>query len=176
MNPVMAKGPKGTYHIVSVGGAINQADLVPQFIGDEHVETLSEAELAHHIVRKVTEPIAHVLHISLLVVGFKVAIIASQDSAQLTHMEEHHVFHSLESILRECLAEDSPLAPVHSLINGVVGVVHALDGRKRIIERGLLQTLAVAIYVVKSTIRVDRDKVRCDPNVGSILVVQLVQP
>lgn len=67
-------------------------------------------------------------------------------------MEEHHVFHSLQGILGECLAEHSSLAPVHGLINRVVGVIHALDGRERIIESGFLETLAVPVYIVEPAI------------------------
>lgn len=66
-----------TYHVVTVRGTIYQTNLVSKAVGDEHIETLSETELAHHIVGEVTEPIAHVFHISFLVVGFEVSIIAS---------------------------------------------------------------------------------------------------
>lgn len=161
---------------MSVRSAIYQSNFVSKLVGDEHIETLSEAELAHHVVREVTEPIAHVLHISLLIVGFEVPVIAGQDRTQLTHMEQHHVFHSLECIFREGLAEHSPLATVHGLIDGVMGVVHALDGRESIVEGGFLETLAVSVDVVKATVGVDGDKVRCDTDVGSVLVVQLMQP
>lgn len=161
---------------MSVRSAIHQSNLVSKLVGDEHVETLSEAKLAHHVIREVTEPIAHVLHISLLVVGFEVPVIAGQDRTQLADMEQHHVFHSLEGIFGESLAEHSPLAAVHCLIDGIVGVVHALDGWESIVEGGFLETLAMSVDIVKTTVGVDGNEVRCDPDVGSVLAVQLVQP
>lgn len=161
---------------MSVRSAIYQSNFVSKLVGDEHIETLSEAKLAHHVIREVTEPIAHVLHISLLIVGFEVPVIAGQDRTQLTDMEQHHVFHSLEGILGESLTEHSPLAAVHGLIDGVVGVVHALDGWESIVEGGFLETLAMSVDIVKTTVGVDGDEIRCDPDVGSVLAVQLVQP
>jgi hypothetical protein len=57
-----------------------------------------------------------------------------------------------------------------------MGVVHSLDGWESIIEGGFLETLAVSVDVVKATVGVDGDEVRCDSDVGSVLAVQLMQP
>jgi hypothetical protein len=65
---------------------------------------------------------------------------------------------------------------MHGLIDGVVRVVHALDGRESIVKSRFLKTLAVPVDIVKSAIGVDGDEIRCDTNVGPVLAVQLMQP
>lgn len=159
-----------------VRSAIHQSDFVSPAVRDEHVETLAEAELAHHIVREIAEPVAHVLHVSLLVMGLEISIISSQNCTQLAHMEEHNVLHSLQCVFRESLAQHSPFATMHGFIDGIVRVVHALDSRESVVESGFLETLAVPVDIVKSAIGVDGDEIRCDANVGPVLAVQLMQP
>lgn len=89
-------------------------------------------------------------------------------------MEEHHILHALESVLRESLAKYSPFATMHSFINSIVGVIHTLDGGESIVEFGLLKAFPVPVDIVQSTVRVDRDKIRRNAHVCPVLTVQLV--
>jgi hypothetical protein len=116
-------------------------------LGDEHVEALSKAELAHHIVREITEPIGHVPDHTLALTTL-IAIRARQRGAELSHMQQHHILHALERTLREGLAENTSLAPVNSLINRIVRIIHALDGGERVVEIGFLESLAMAVDIV----------------------------
>ena len=142
---------------------------------DEHVKALPKAELAHHIVGEIAEPISHVLHHTLLVTTL-IAIHTRQRRAELSHMQQHHILHTLQRGLRKCLAKHTPLAPVHRLINRIVRVVHSLDGRECVVEIGLLEPLAVAVDIVQTAVGVDRDKVRRDTDVRAVLLVESVQP
>lgn len=65
---------------------------------------------------------------------------------------------------------------MHALINSVVCVIHALDGRESIVEFGLLKVFPVSVDIVQSTVRVDRDEIRRNTHVCPILTVQFVQP
>lgn len=143
---------------------------------DEHVKALSKAELAHHIVGEITEPICHILHHAFLIATLIAAIHTRQRRAKLSHMQQHHIFHTLQRSLRKGLAKHTPLAPVNRLINRIVRVVHTLDGRERVVEIGLLEPLAVAVDIVQTAVGVDRDKVRRDTNVRTVLLVESVQP
>lgn len=77
-------------------------------------------------------------------------------------------------MLGERLAQHSPLPAMHGLVNRIVGIVHTLDGRERVVEFRFLQSLPVSVDIVQPPIRVDRDEVWCNPNMGSVLFVLLV--
>lgn len=65
---------------------------------------------------------------------------------------------------------------MHGLINCIVRVIHALDGREGIVKVCLLQPLAVSVDVVQAAVGVHRYEVRRYAYVGSILAVEIVQP
>lgn len=165
-----------TYHIMSVRGAIYQANFTSLVLRDKHIKAFAEAELTHHIIREVTKPISHVLDIAFLIMRIEISIIPSEHGAQLTHMEEHHILHPFESIIRESLAKHSSLATMHGFIDRIVRVIHTLDGREGIIEISLLEAFSMPVDVVQSTVRVDGDEIRSDAHVCPVLAVQLVQP
>lgn len=121
---------------------------------DEHVKALSKAELTHHIVGEVTEPLCHILHHTLLIT-ILIAIHTRQRRAKLSHMQQHHIFHTLQCAIRKRLAKHTPLTSVYRLINRIVRVVHPLDGGERIVEIGLLKPLAVAVDIVQTAVGVD---------------------
>lgn len=86
-------------------------------------------------------------------------------------MQQHHILHALQRLVRECLAEHAPLAPVHRLVDGVVRVVHALDGGEGIVKIGLAEPLAIAVDVVQAAVRVDGDEVGCRPDMGAVFLM-----
>lgn len=62
------------------------------------------------------------------------------------------------------------------LINCVVGVVHALDGREGVVEISFLESLAMPVDIVQAAVRVDRDEVRGDTHMRAVFAVQGVEP
>ena len=91
-------------------------------------------------------------------------------------MQEHHILHTLERIVREGLTQHAPLPAVDGLIDGIVGVVHALDGREGVIEVRLLESLTVPVDIMQALVRVDRDEVGGHPDVRAVLCMQVMQP
>lgn len=136
-----------TYNIVSIRSTIHQSNHMSATLGDEHVEALSKAELTHDIVGEITEPIAHILHHTLAFTTL-VASSTRQHGAELSNMQQHNILHTLQRSFRESLAEHAPLTPMHSLIDRVMRVIHALDGGERVVEIGFLEPLAVAVDIV----------------------------
>lgn len=65
---------------------------------------------------------------------------------------------------------------MHSLIDRIMRVIHALDGGECVVEIGFLESLAVAVDIMETTVGVDGDKVRRDTDMRAILFVELVQP
>lgn len=131
-----------------VRSTIHQPNFISPRLRNKHVKALPKAELAHDIVREIAKPITHVLDIALLIMRFEIPVIPSKHSTQLTHMEEHHILHPLQSIIRKGLAKNSPFATVHGFINSVVRVIHALDSRESIVKIGLLKAFPVPIDIV----------------------------
>ena len=163
--------------------AINQPNHVSPSIGNQHIKALPETQLPHNIVREVPEPIGHVAdNITTLLlrvassVTIPIGLLPSQRRAELPHMQEHDILHGLERMVRERLAQHAPLAPMYGLIDGVVGVVHALDGGEGIVEVGLSGSLSVSVDIVQTLVGVDGHEVRSHPNVRAIFSVQSVQP
>lgn len=146
---------------------------------NQHVEALAKAELAHDVVRQVAEPVRQVDGQSLPVMArFDILAIslAGKDGAELADMQQHQILHALQRIVRERLAEHAPFPAMHGLIDDIVGVVHALDGREGVVEVGLFQPLPVAVDVVQALDRVDGDEIRRHAHVRAVLLVESVQP
>jgi hypothetical protein len=68
---------RSAYHIVPVRSPIHQANFISPSLRNKHIKALSEAELAHDIVREITKPVTHVLDIALLIMRFEIPIISS---------------------------------------------------------------------------------------------------
>ena len=79
-------------------------------------------------------------------------------------------------MIRERLAEHPSLPAMHHLINHVVRVVHALDGRECIVEIGLLQPFPMAVDVMEALCGVDGDEIGGYPDVWSVLFMERVEP
>lgn len=67
-------------------------------LGDKHVKALSKAELTHHIVGEITEPITHILHHALAITTL-VGSSTRQHGAELPNMQQHDILHTLQSSL-----------------------------------------------------------------------------
>lgn len=160
---------------MTIGRPIHQTDHMPLTLGDEHVEALTKAEFAHDIVRQVAEPVAHIPHHALAFSGLG-APFTGQFSTKLSDMQQHDILHTLEGGLGEGLAQDTTLASMHGLVDGIVGVVHSLNRGEGVVEIGLLKTLTVAVDVVKTAVGIDRDKVGCDADMSAVLLVKAMQP
>ena len=91
-------------------------------------------------------------------------------------MQQHDILHALEGMVRERLAEHPSLPAMHHLINHVVRVVHALDGRECIVEIGLLQPFPMAVDVMEALCGVDGDEIGGYPDVWSVLFMERVEP
>lgn len=151
-------------------------------LGDKHIKALPKAKLAHHIVRKVTEPIPHIPDNPLPLVTLSMSILfiilvkPGQHRTKLPHMQQHHILHPLQRTLRERLAEHTSLASMHRLVNCIVRVVHPLDGWEGVIEIRFLEPFPVPVDVVQSLVCVDRYKIRRDPYMCPVLSVEIVEP
>lgn len=151
-----------TYHIVSVRRTIDKMHHLSLCSINQHVEALSETQLSHNIVGHETQPAVESSH-NLAPLG---AILIFQQwsgvlgtlteyCAQLINVEEHDIFHTLQCRVGKRLTENSPLAAMGKLINHVVRVVHAPDGRKPIVKVGLLKPLPMSVDVMESLHGVD---------------------
>lgn len=150
-----------------VSSTIDQPDHMPPAVGDEHVEAFPKAELAHHVVRKVAEPITHVPDNAFLFLVLDL-VIRRELGAKLSDMKQHHVLHAFQGRFGERLAHDSSLAPMHSFVNGVVCVIDAFDSRERIVEIRFLESLSMAVDIVQTPVRVDRHEVRRNSHMGPV--------
>lgn len=137
---------KYTHHVMTVCSTVDQVHHSALGTVNQHVEAFSKAQLAQDIVSHEAQPIAHVAHDKTLfglVFVFEDDVPAavglfSEDRAELADVDQHHVFHALERIVREGVAQDTALLAVHRLVNGIVGVVDALDGGETVVEIRLL--------------------------------------
>ena len=166
---------------MSESRAIDQANNFTLAALNQHAKTLPKAELTHDVKGEITKPIRHVpnsltiLH-PIMRSRLEEGLVTAHDGTELANVEQHQVLHSLQRIFRERLAQDTPLASVNHLIDDIVGIVHSLDRRERVVEFALLHLLAVSIDVVQTVNGVDRNKVRSNTDVGAIFPMLLVQP
>ena len=79
-------------------------------------------------------------------------------------------------MVRERLAEHPSLPAMHHLINHVVRVVHAFDGRECIVEIRLLQPFPMAVDLMEALCGVDGDEVGRYADVWSVLFMDCVEP
>lgn len=162
---------------MTVGRTINKLDHLPAAAGHQHIETLPEAQFTHDIVREVTEPIAHILDGSLLSLSLvTLRLLLCQSRAKLSNMQQHDIFHALESLIGESLAQHPSLPTMDGLIDDIVRVIHALNRSEPIVEIGLLQLLPMSIDIMQTLRGIDGDKVRRNTHMRSILLMQIMQP
>ena len=76
----------------------------------------------------------------------------------------------------EGLAQDTSFPAMHDLVNDIVCVVHAFDGREGVVEVGLLEPLAMSVDIMEALSSVHRDEVRCHANVRAVLFVKSAEP
>lgn len=159
-----------------ISSTIHQPDQLPFATRNQHIEALPETELPHNIVREIPEPIAHIPDHSLGLAhhGIPAGMLPREDRTQLPHMQQHNVLHALERIVRERLAQHAPLAAVNGLIDRIVGVIHALDGREGVVEIRLLEPLPVSVDIMQTLVGVDGDEIRGYPNMRPVLGMQSV--
>lgn len=166
-----------------IRSAINQPNQLPPGAGNKHIKALPKAQLPHNIIGEITEPIAHIPHNTTALLlprtdGTILAarMLAGKDCTQLSHMQQHNTFHALQRIIRERLTEHAPLPSMDSLVNRIVGVVHALDSGEGIVEIRLLDPFPMSVDIMQTLVGVDRNKVRRHPHMRAVLGMQSVQP
>lgn len=65
---------------------------------------------------------------------------------------------------------------MHSLVDGIVGVIHAFDRGEGIVKVRLLKAFSVSVDVVKTTVGVHRDKVGRDAHMAAVPLVAFIEP
>lgn len=135
-----------------ISSSVDQGNHLPPPDFDQHVETLSETQFTHDIVRQVSKPVSHIPYRStshLSVRSCRIPVkFTTHNGTELTNMQEHNVFHALERMIRKCLTQHTPLSTMYSLIDCIVSVIHPLDGWEGIVEVCLLQSLPMAVDIM----------------------------
>lgn len=165
---------------MSESSSVDKSNDISLSALNQHAETLTEAELSHDIVGQVGKPVSHVSGSNALLVEesirFKTGSITSHDVTELTDVGEHDILHSLESIFRESLAENTSLSTMDGLVDDIVRIVHSLDGRESIVEVRLLDFLSVTVDIMETLDGVDGDEVWSYTDMGAIFLVQFGKP
>ena len=136
----------------------------------QHVEGLSEAEIAQDIHGQVAAPVAHVLgH------GPALGLAAGGDAradllAKGPHVLEDVALDALHGAVAERLAHDAPLAGVDVLVARVVRVGHGV--RKGVVELGLAHVGLEAVDVLEGRLGVEGDAIGGEAHHGPVALVQ----
>lgn len=156
---------------------VNQMDHAPLRAVNQHIETLPKAELSHNVICQVPKPIRHVKRSTLLwIARLQPFRLAAQNRAQLTHMQEHNILHSLQRIIRERLAKHPTLPAMNHLVNCIVCVVDARDGREGVVKVRLSKPVPMAVDLMQALDRIHRNKVRRESHMRAILLMQFIDP
>lgn len=182
--PLMVNGDeRETYHIMSVRSTVDKMHHLSLCSINQHVEALSEAQLSHNIVGHEAQPAVESAHdlaalgaILIVQQGSSFLSTLAKNRTQLIDVEEHDIFHAFQCRVGKRLTKNSPLAAMDKLIDHVVRVVHALDCRKPIVKIGLLEPFPMAVDVMESLHRVDRNEVWRHTHVRAISLMQLMKP
>jgi len=135
----------------------------------QHAEGLSEAEIAHDVEGEPREALAHVNTLGA---------VPADAVEKLVDGVHDGTLHALERSLAESDREHAPLEAVLEFRDGVVRVVHTLDGRIGGVELALLDVprhVRVAVDALQRGRRIETEHVGCDAHHGSVLLVRKVE-
>lgn len=155
---------------------IHQLNHLPPRIGNQHIETLPKTQLPHDVVREIREQIPNVTNNPVPPILHAIRKFPRQHRTKLPHMQQHHILHALERMIRERLAEHTPLPPMYNLVNRIVRVVNTLDGREGIVKVRFLEPFPVSVDLVEALDGVDGDEVGGYTDVWAVLFMKGVEP
>ena len=118
----------------------------------DHVECLSEAQIAKDIHSQVVAPIGHVPGLSPAL-GVAAAIRHADLLAEGAHVAQDVALHLLHGALGEGVRQDTALAGVDILVAGVVGVGGRVD--EGVVELGLADVGAEAVDLLEGRVGVE---------------------
>ena len=119
-------GRDGTYDVMSKCRSVYKPNYTPPCSVDKHIITLPKAKLAHNIIAQIPKPIRHIPLPCFLLIS--ILALARENRAELSDVQQHHLFHAFQGIIAERLTQHSPLTSMQLLVNCIMRIPRSLDG------------------------------------------------
>lgn len=135
----------------------------------EHVESLAEAQIAKNIHSKVIAPVAHLSRLGPALSLFSGTLQHTNLLAESTDVTQDVSLHLLHSALGEGLRHDTALTGMDLLIARVMRIGGRVN--EGIVEFGLADVCAEAVYLLESLIGVEAKRVGAEADNWAVFLV-----
>ena len=147
----------------------HEIDSVAVIRALQHVERLSEAEIAQDIHGQPVAPVGHVLGGAPALLLVRQAAKVPKTLAEGSDVCQDVSLHLLDGAVGECLRQHTALARVHFLVTRVVGVGRRVD--EGIVELGLADVGSEAIDLLQRRVGIDRERAGPEAHEFAIFLV-----